>query len=421
MALKYADRVAESTISTGLGDINLAGAIDTDHATFGSQFADGDTMPVTVFGGGKWLTFIGQYNLGANSLSRITFRRSSTGSNLSLSGTMTVLCGWGADDAAAIAKLDIHGADVASAVTLNLEAATGDLIDVTGTTTVTAITLADGHERTVRFTGALTLTHGSSLVLPGAANVTTAAGDFAVFRGYASGVVRCVDYTRSNGKALMPAVVAIKQQFFSASGTYTPSAGMLYTIIECIGGGGGGGGAIGSGGATTTGGGGGAGSRSIKYVTAADIGANKPVTIGGGGGAGTGTPTPGGAGGDTSLGSLCIAKGGSGGNYGNGSAVFPFGGAGGVAGTGDIAAPGQAGLGGVYIATVAYLPSGAGGSGPYGAGGVGAYTTSFAAGNPGTGYGAGGSGAATSNSGAGPSGSAGSGGCMLITEFCSQA
>jgi hypothetical protein len=102
MALKYADRVAESTVTTGTGDINLAGVIDTDHATFGSQFANGDLMPVSVFGGGKWMTFTGQYNAGPNSISRTTFRRSSTGSNLTLSGTMTVLCGWGADDAAAV-------------------------------------------------------------------------------------------------------------------------------------------------------------------------------------------------------------------------------------------------------------------------------------------------------------------------------
>ena len=96
-------------------------------------------------------------------------------------------------------NISVHGADVASATTTNLETATGDLIDVTGTTTITAITLNDGHERTVRFTGVLTLTNGASLVLPGGANITTAAGDFAVFRGYAASVVRCVSYSRISG------------------------------------------------------------------------------------------------------------------------------------------------------------------------------------------------------------------------------
>lgn len=91
-------------------------------------------------------------------------------------------------------SLVAHGADIASASTINLNSATGAYVDVTGTTTITAITLSDGNIRWVRFTGALTLTHGSSLVLPGAANITTVAGDWALFAGFGSGVVRCIGY-----------------------------------------------------------------------------------------------------------------------------------------------------------------------------------------------------------------------------------
>jgi hypothetical protein len=92
----------------------------------------------------------------------------------------------------------IHGADVASAGTINLDAATGYLVDVTGTTGITAITLTEGRERWVRFTGALPLTHGASLVLPNSDNITTAAGDYAHFVGYAAGVVRCTTYNRAS-------------------------------------------------------------------------------------------------------------------------------------------------------------------------------------------------------------------------------
>ena len=99
--------------------------------------------------------------------------------------------------------ISIHGSDVPSASTIDLDAATGNLIDVTGTTTITAITLADGRMRTVRFTGALTLTNGASLVLPGGQNITTAAGDTAIFRGYAAGVIRCVVYVRKDGHPLI--------------------------------------------------------------------------------------------------------------------------------------------------------------------------------------------------------------------------
>lgn len=92
-----------------------------------------------------------------------------------------------------------RSANIASAATLNLDSATGGLVDVTGTTGITSITLADGQERVLRFTGALTLTNGANLVLPGGQNITTAAGDYMIVRGYASGVVRCVAYTRATG------------------------------------------------------------------------------------------------------------------------------------------------------------------------------------------------------------------------------
>lgn len=101
---------------------------------------------------------------------------------------------------------EARGTDVASAATINLTTATGNVVDVTGTTAITAITLSDGAERTVRFTGALVLTNGASLVLPTGANITTAAGDYAVFRGYAAGIVRCTDYQRVDGTALTPPI-----------------------------------------------------------------------------------------------------------------------------------------------------------------------------------------------------------------------
>lgn len=128
--------------------------------------------------------------------------------------------------------LDKHGADKASASTVNLDTSTGDLVDITGTTTITAITLAEGVEKTVRFTGILTLTHGSSLVLPGGASITTAAGDFAVFRGYAAGVVRCVDYTKASGQAVVastpasPGLVYISTTTVSGASALNIAAGL---------------------------------------------------------------------------------------------------------------------------------------------------------------------------------------------------
>lgn len=90
----------------------------------------------------------------------------------------------------------IQGSDVASASTINLNTLIGDYCHITGTTTITAITLTKGREITVVFDGALTLTNGASLILPPGENITTVANDTAVFRGEASGVVRCVSYVR---------------------------------------------------------------------------------------------------------------------------------------------------------------------------------------------------------------------------------
>lgn len=115
-----------------------------------------------------------------------------------------------------------QGADIASAATVNLDTATGNVVDVTGTASITAITLSQGRTRIVRFTGVLTLTHGASLVLPGAQSIVTTAGDYAIFVGYASSVVRCIHYSP-------PIRISTAAQWAVSSGTadaittnYTP-------------------------------------------------------------------------------------------------------------------------------------------------------------------------------------------------------
>lgn len=215
-------------------------------------------------------------------------------------------------------------------------------------------------------------------------------------------------------------VAVVKVQKFLASGTYTPSTGLLYAIIECVGGGGAGGGVAGTGGNVFTAGGGGGGSYSRAYASAATIGASKTVTIGAGGTAGTAGANNGNAGGDTSVGSICVGKGGSGGQFSNGSQLG-LGGAGGVAGTGDFTPIGNNGGPGFY-ATVTTLiaPSGFGGNSHFASG-----ATPVAGGvsngiNAGTNSGGGGSGGDVSNSASTASGGVGGSGLVLITEFTNQ-
>lgn len=93
------------------------------------------------------------------------------------------------------------GSNIASAGTTDIAAATANFVHITGTTTITALGTAQaGAQRIVVFDGILTLTHnGTSLILPTAANITTAAGDTAFMVSEGSGNWRCVAYFRKDG------------------------------------------------------------------------------------------------------------------------------------------------------------------------------------------------------------------------------
>jgi len=93
---------------------------------------------------------------------------------------------------------------IASAATTNLASVNERFVTVTGTTTITALgTLSAGIERVLVFAGVLTLTHnGTSLILPGGGNITTAAGDVATMLSLGSGNWRCIDYQRASGAPL---------------------------------------------------------------------------------------------------------------------------------------------------------------------------------------------------------------------------
>lgn len=95
----------------------------------------------------------------------------------------------GALDEAAIVTL-------ASAATVAIGAAQANTIQISGTTTITSFdAVASGAVRRLVFSGALTLTHNATkLILPGAANITTAAGDAATFVSLGGGNWRCVGY-----------------------------------------------------------------------------------------------------------------------------------------------------------------------------------------------------------------------------------
>lgn len=117
--------------------------------------------------------------------------------------------------------------NLASASTVDLSTVTGNFVHITGTTTITALGTVDaGALRWLTFDGALTLTHNAtSLILPGGANITTAAGDGMLVVSEGSGNWRCLMYQKANGRAVKPEV-------FVSSNQTIPAAGGLLTVAH---------------------------------------------------------------------------------------------------------------------------------------------------------------------------------------------
>ena len=114
------------------------------------------------------------------------------------------------------------GADVASATALTTTD-DGNYFDITGTTAITSIaTVGVGAAIKLHFDGVLTLTHhATDLILPTAADITTAAGDEAEFVEYATGDWRCVSYTRASGSALVTLTLGTPVSISSSGTTFT--------------------------------------------------------------------------------------------------------------------------------------------------------------------------------------------------------
>jgi hypothetical protein len=102
--------------------------------------------------------------------------------------------------------LNEQASSLASTATVTIGAANGNYIAITGTTQITAFDVAlAGVRRTLKFAGSLTIVHsGIYMILPGAANIATAAGDIAEFVSEGFGNWRCIRYQRATGDGLIP-------------------------------------------------------------------------------------------------------------------------------------------------------------------------------------------------------------------------
>lgn len=98
---------------------------------------------------------------------------------------------------------------LASATTTSIGALGTENIQVTGTTTITGFGVSNkGVFRRLRFAGALTLTYNAtSLILPGAVNITTAVGDVLEAVSLGGGNWYVGSYTRASGSPLTITVI----------------------------------------------------------------------------------------------------------------------------------------------------------------------------------------------------------------------
>lgn len=291
---------------------------------------------------------------------------SNSGKYLTTNGTTTswgtITAGFGDPGANGIVVRTALNTSTARTITgsTNISVTNGDGVSGNPTLTFTGTVLASNGG-----TGLTTLTANNLLVGAGTSSVTFIAP------GTSGNILT------SNGTTFAsttPAFVKqIKHQVFTATGTYTPTAGMLYCRVTLQGPGSGA-----SVGAANNGGG--AGACVIKIFSAATIGASQAVTITAGGTSGNG------AAGSATFGALLTA-------------AHATGRTGAVASGGDINIDGSDG-------TTAVSTNGWGGSSVFGSGGV-----------PG-------SASAKANSGAGGGSTAGAGGAggsgyCFIEEFLS--
>jgi hypothetical protein len=87
---------------------------------------------------------------------------------------------------------------------VNIGGASANDVTISGSTTITSFGAGSaGTHRVLTFAGILTLTHNAtSLILPGGANIVTAAGDVADFVSLGGNNWRCEYYTKANGQSI---------------------------------------------------------------------------------------------------------------------------------------------------------------------------------------------------------------------------
>ena len=154
MAFKVADRVKESTTTSGTGNVTLGGA-QNGFVAFSSVLSNGDTTYYTISDGNNWEVGLGTYNSSGNTLTRTdanVLQSTNSDNRISLSGSAAdVFITLPADKAV---FLDTSGDLVVGSQTF-LNATSQRFSYLVSSSTQSAFTGTDAAGSTLNFTGSL--------------------------------------------------------------------------------------------------------------------------------------------------------------------------------------------------------------------------------------------------------------------------
>lgn len=199
MALVLADRVKDTTTTTGTGSVTLSGSPPAGFQSFGAAIGNGNTTYYTISGGSEWEVGIGTYNSTGVVLNRDTVLSSSNGGSLVnfSAGTKDVFVTYPAEksvnqDVAGNVDISITGNAATATRATNLAAgAAGSIPYQTAANTTAFVATASGvlvGGTTPSFSTTPTLTGTNFTAIPNAAlsNNTVTIGTTSVALGATS-------------------------------------------------------------------------------------------------------------------------------------------------------------------------------------------------------------------------------------------
>lgn len=229
MAFIRADRVKDTTTTTGTGAVTVSGTAPTGFRTFSAVCSTNDTIPYCIAGGAEWEVGIGTYSA-TNEITRTTILASSNGGsavNFSAGTKDVFITKPAAYDILQAGNIGVAASVSSNALTVSLKGANGSDPSVTNPVFLTFrnATATSGASDTIAVTSAtsITLSSGSSLGVVGTASLWLVAfNDSGTVR---LGLVNCL----SGGSVMPLAQHAIGSSTAEGGAGGADSAQVIYT------------------------------------------------------------------------------------------------------------------------------------------------------------------------------------------------